>query len=106
MSSSSDSDFETAITEQITVKEIKSTKKKSKSPTVVAPDHGKNEGDDPDWAYEPPAGAVLLDHAVDVGPFEWDALKDDKDTEIWLIRVPDSVRSSHFPSGQFSFTDR
>ena len=92
MSSSSDSDLETGITEQISLKKTKSTKKKTKPTPVVATDHGKNEGDNPHWAYEPPKGARLLDHAVDAGQFEWDAIKDDEDTEIWLIRVPDSVR--------------
>jgi hypothetical protein len=90
---SSSSDLETGITQQIIQKKSKKTKKKSKTPAVVTADHPKNEGDDPHWAYEPPEGAVLLDHTVDVGAFEWDALKDDDDAEMWLIRVPDSVRS-------------
>lgn len=90
---SSSSDLETPITQQITKeKKEKKVKKKSKpKPAVVAPNEAKNEGDDPHWAYEPPEGAILLDHTVDVGTFEWDALRDDEDTEIWLIRVPDSV---------------
>lgn len=91
---SSSSDLETGITQQIIRKKKKPTKKKTKPTPVVAADHGKTEGDDPHWAYEPPEGAVLLDHTVDVGAFEWDTIKDDEDTEIWLIRVPDSVRSN------------
>ncbi|KAH7890085.1 hypothetical protein F5I97DRAFT_1850037 [Phlebopus sp. FC_14] len=69
-------------------------KKKSKS-NVIVTDHGKNEGDDPHWAYKPPDGAVLLDHSVDAEPFEWDAIRDDDDMEIWLLRVPDSIRAKH-----------
>ena len=92
---SSSSDLETGITQHIVQKKTKKTKKKSKPAAVVTPDDPKNEGDDPHWAYEPPEGAVLLDHAVDVGAFEWDAIKDDDDVDIWLIRVPDSVRCPH-----------
>ena len=90
---SSDTDLETGITEKIALTKKKSSKKKAKSTPVVPTDHGKNEGDDPHWAYEPPEGAQLLDHSIDAGEFEWDAIKNDQDTEIWLIRVPDSVRS-------------
>ncbi|KAF8549808.1 hypothetical protein OG21DRAFT_1420722 [Imleria badia] len=70
-------------------------KKQSRLTPVAEAAHAKNEGDDPHWAYAPPEGAVLLDHSVDVGPFEWEALKDDEDTEIWLVRVPDTVRPKH-----------
>ncbi|KAG8217118.1 hypothetical protein J3R82DRAFT_5152 [Butyriboletus roseoflavus] len=92
---SSSSDLETSIAQQIIRKKTKSTKKGSKPSTVAAADHGRNEGDDPHWAYEPPGGAVLLDHTVDVREFEWDAIKDDEDTEIWLIRAPDSIKAKH-----------
>lgn len=95
---SSSSDLETGITQHIIQNKKKSTKTKTKTKTkptlVVAADHGKNEGEDPHWAYEPPEGTVLLDHTVDVGEFEWDKIKDDDDTEIWLIRAPESVRSN------------
>ena len=99
-SESSSSDLDTNFTQHIqkitpAKQNKKQTKPKPKSksePTAVA----KNEGDDPDWAYAPPKGAVLLDHTVDVGPFEWDALKDGEDTEMWLIRVPDTVRLALF----------
>ncbi|KAF8835782.1 hypothetical protein BDN67DRAFT_937572, partial [Paxillus ammoniavirescens] len=76
-------------------KKDKSSKKRSKHTAVVTANHEKNEGDDPHWAYEPPAGAVLLDHTIESKPFEWDAIKDDEDTEIWLIRVPDSIKAKH-----------
>ena len=103
-SESSSSDLDTNLTQHIqkitpAKQNKKQTKPKPKSksePTAVAVAVAKNEGDDPDWAYAPPKGAVLLDHTVDVGPFEWDALKDDEDTEMWLIRVPDTVRLALF----------
>ncbi|KAF8437559.1 hypothetical protein L210DRAFT_3546079 [Boletus edulis BED1] len=98
---SSSSDLERGITQIIQKKSKKTKKKRSKPqpkpPTTITHDRptGKNEGDDPNWAYKPPEGAVLLDHTVDVGPFVWDALKDDSDTEMWLIRVPDSIQPKH-----------
>ncbi|KAH0830166.1 hypothetical protein J3R83DRAFT_1515 [Lanmaoa asiatica] len=93
---SSSSDLETGITQQIIKRKTKSTKKKKTEQTAVIPaDHGENEGDGPHWAYEPPEGAVLLDHTVDVGAFEWDTIKDDENTEIWLIRAPDSIKAKH-----------
>ena len=102
---SSSSDLETGITQHIVQKKTKKTKKKSKPAAVVPADDPKNEGDDPHWAYEPPEGAVLLDHGVDVGAFEWDAIKDDDDVDIWLIRAPDSVRSRHAPYPRLTFTN-
>lgn len=103
MSSSGSSDLETGITQRI---ESKRPKKKTKHTAVaVTPtDDAKNEGDDPHWDYEPPEGAVLLDHTVDAGPFEWDALHGGggDDTEIWFIRAPAEVRSHHAFSCAFT----
>jgi len=73
-------------------KKDKSSKKKSKHTPVIVTEHGKNEGENPHWAYRPPAGAVLLDHKIESKEFEWNAIRDNDDLEIWLIRVPDSVR--------------
>ncbi|TRM57823.1 hypothetical protein BD626DRAFT_513633 [Schizophyllum amplum] len=56
----------------------------------------KNEGDDPHWAFEPPAGAVAIDNTtVSVGHFDWDAVHADEDAEVWLIRVPEGVKAKH-----------
>lgn len=51
-------------------------------------------------AFEPPQGAVLIGGpddddagAIDTGEFDWDSVKDDQDIELWLVRVPNSVRS-------------
>lgn len=73
----------------------KKQKKKTKilKPIVPAND-GKNEGTNPEWDYVPPEGMVLLDHTVDSGDFDWDAVRDDDDLELWLVRVPDSVSLS------------
>jgi hypothetical protein len=71
----------------------KSKKKAKKAATVVLTQHGKNEGENPNWAFQPPPGAVLADHEVDSGEFDWNAVKDDEDVELWLLRVPEDVRS-------------
>lgn len=72
---------------------IKETsKEKSKSQPVTITDHGKNEGENPHWAYKPPPGSKLFDHAFENETFDWDSVQKDDDLEIWLIRVPDSVK--------------
>lgn len=43
-------------------------------------------------ALEPPQGAVLIGGPAEKGEFDWDSVRDDKDIELWLVRVPDSVR--------------
>ena len=56
-------------------------------------------------AFEPPQGAVPIGGpedvagAIEMGEFDWDSVKDDKDIELWLVRVPNSVcpGSSHPP---------
>ena len=71
-------------------KEKRKKKSKTKNPPVL-PEHGRNEGTNPHWAYKPPPDAVLVDHDVDAEEFDWDAVKNDEDLELWLIRVPDGV---------------
>lgn len=71
----------------------KSKNKSKKASTVVVTELGKNEGENPNWAFQPPPGSVLADHEVDSGEFDWNAVKDDEDVELWLLRVPEDVRS-------------
>ena len=76
----------------------KSPAKTSKKPVAgsskaTSSAHGKNEGTDPNHDYQPPQGAVPVDLDVDTGEFDWDALKDDDDLELWVIRVPQGVSS-------------
>ena len=57
---------------------------------------GRNEGVDPTWPYKPPSGFVLRDTSSSgqvqgMGDFDWDAVADNPDLELWLIRVPDAV---------------
>ena len=48
--------------------------------------------------FQPPRGAVLVGGPddtpgiIDMGEFDWNSIKDDKDIELWLVRIPDSVR--------------
>lgn len=73
----------------LTKKKISSKQAASK----IQAGHGKNEGVDPNWAYKPPAGVSLLENPEGGGEFDWDTIENDDDLELWLIRVPDSVRS-------------
>ncbi|KZP13805.1 hypothetical protein FIBSPDRAFT_1049185 [Athelia psychrophila] len=74
----------------------KRAKKKTKiSKPVAANPDGKDEGTNPEWDYVPPEDTVLLDHDVDSGDFDWDAVKDNDDLELWLVRVPDSVKPKY-----------
>lgn len=94
MSSDEFSDAE-VLAQKVQKKSKDKGKKKDKSqqPPVVVTPHGKNEGTDTDWAYKPPAGAVLASHTGDAGEFDWDALKNNEDVELWIVRVPEGVRA-------------
>lgn len=74
---------------------VKEKKKKSKDKPRKAQSssevHGKDEGTNPDWDYVPPEGAVLVDHDVDSGDFDWDEVKNNDDLELWLVRAPAGV---------------
>lgn len=52
----------------------------------------KYEGTNTGWAYEPPKGAVIASHDIDAEEFDYDALKDDENLELWIVRIPDTVR--------------
>jgi hypothetical protein len=69
----------------------KSKDKSKKKPEVTVTKQNKNEGTNPDWDYVPPEGTILYDHDVDSGEFDWDAVKNDEDVELWLMRVPEGV---------------
>lgn len=66
------------------LKSTKHSKKAVTEPVAVA-------ADERDWSYTPPVGAKLLDHSVDTCTFDWDAVNDDNDLELWLVRVPTGV---------------
>lgn len=86
------------ILSQKPVKKRKPGKEKhpKSKPAVEHTADGKNEGNSAHahWEYKPPDGFVLLDHAnADSDDFDWDALKEDEDLELWILRVPEGVSS-------------
>ncbi|KAF8881287.1 hypothetical protein CPB84DRAFT_1851624 [Gymnopilus junonius] len=79
-------------------KKKKKSESKDKSKKATAPSgSGKNEGVDPNWDYAPPPGATLIeeDKELDAGDFDWDRINDNEDLELWLIRIPDSVKPKY-----------
>ncbi|KAI0692228.1 hypothetical protein BC835DRAFT_1278121 [Cytidiella melzeri] len=100
--------------EVLSHKAQKKAKGKGKQqPAVVITPHGNNEGETPDWAYQLPPGATLVDAGEDADEFDWDALEKDEDVEIWFMRVPEGVKAKHLenlkldaPSGSTAMSAR
>ena len=86
----SSSDAESAVSE-VPQKPKEKSKSKAKSSAVITP-FGRNESSVNEWAYKPPKGAVLAPQEGDAEEFDWDALEDDEDLELWIVRVPEGVR--------------
>ncbi len=97
MSSSASSPSSSPAPDPVSKKGTKKSKDKGKT-KVHDDEHGKNEGTDPNWAYQPPDGAVLQENP-DSREFDWDSLNDDVELELWLIRVPENVRHLRTSSG-------
>jgi len=51
----------------------------------------RNEGTENDLAFTPLSGMTALDLSQVDEEFDWDAVKNDENKEIWLIRVPADV---------------
>ncbi|KAL0947716.1 hypothetical protein HGRIS_013801 [Hohenbuehelia grisea] len=75
--------------------EIAVKKSKGKEKQKHISQAGKDEGVNPNWAYQPPADAVALDHGYHFGELDYDEVKDDDDCELWLIRVPSSIKPKY-----------
>ncbi|PCH38631.1 hypothetical protein WOLCODRAFT_136373 [Wolfiporia cocos MD-104 SS10] len=67
---------------------VASSKRKALSKETV-------EDSDNEWDYKPPAGAVLCDRDVDFGEFDWDTIKDDENLELWVVRIPNSLKAKY-----------
>ena len=72
-------------------KKSKDGKKKKQQATMDVDQHGRNEGDTPDWDYKPPDGFALMKHKVDESDFDWDAIHNDDNLELWVVRVSEGV---------------
>ncbi|KZT18821.1 hypothetical protein NEOLEDRAFT_1079250 [Neolentinus lepideus HHB14362 ss-1] len=74
-------------------------KEKSKSSKVVASavsdPKPRNESESPHWAYKPPEGSVEIEYNVEQEDFDWDAVKNDENLELWVIRAPDGLKTKY-----------
>lgn len=79
-----------------------STPKQSKTPTSKARESSgdvliaaRNEGIEPTWEYKPPAKFTSVHDTkgldFEFGEFDYDAVKNDQEVEVWLVRVPEPV---------------
>ena len=83
----------------------KSEKADIKGKKKAKAENAKHDKVGTSWEYKPPEGAVLTNtRDEDAGEFDWDAVNDDSDVELWLIRVPESVGG--FPFLYFNSTIR
>ncbi|KIJ32440.1 hypothetical protein M422DRAFT_35841 [Sphaerobolus stellatus SS14] len=55
----------------------------------------RNEGTENDLAFAPLSGMTALDLSQVDEEFDWDAVKNDENKEIWLIRVPVDLKPKH-----------
>ena len=69
----------------------KSKKVKHAHPAAEPDKHGRNEGEDASLAYKPPEGYVLMKHSAEETEFDWDAINNNDNLELWVVRVPDGV---------------
>ncbi|KAF9265932.1 hypothetical protein L218DRAFT_986099 [Marasmius fiardii PR-910] len=73
----------------------KGKRKGKEKVTKEKPSGDKSESQDPNWAYQPPHKYNQVKDVHDSEEWDWDAFHENKDLEIWLIRVPDGVKPRH-----------
>ncbi|KAI0027386.1 hypothetical protein K488DRAFT_23713, partial [Vararia minispora EC-137] len=56
----------------------------------------RNEGLPEDWAYHPPEYSAPAEYGVEFGEFDYDAVKEDEEAELWIVRAPTSLKPKHF----------
>ncbi|KAG5639188.1 hypothetical protein H0H81_006092 [Sphagnurus paluster] len=79
--------------------------KGKKKPSKIAVGEAKNEGVDPNWEYKPPPGVGLLQNTSDAGELEWETVANDEDLELWVIRIPDSIKPKYLENQTITITD-
>ncbi|KAI0657208.1 hypothetical protein C8Q70DRAFT_1056094 [Cubamyces menziesii] len=102
--SSSSSPEPESIREIVKKSKPKQEKTKEAQDASVVDKHGKNEGDNPNWDYKPPDGFKAMNMKVDEGPFDWDAIKDNDDLELWIVRVPDGLKPKHLQDAKLELS--
>ncbi|KAI1791508.1 hypothetical protein LXA43DRAFT_418798 [Ganoderma leucocontextum] len=85
---------------EIVSAKAKKSKEKSKKVKIAHPaaepeKHGRNEGEDASLPYKPPEGYVLMKHGAEETEFDWDAINNDDNLELWVLRVPDGLKPKH-----------
>ncbi|XP_006458667.1 hypothetical protein AGABI2DRAFT_176923 [Agaricus bisporus var. bisporus H97] len=79
---------------------------KTAATTRVEEPSARNEGRDINWGYQPPAEAEPIDSTnEDYGEFDWDAVQEDEDVEVWVIRVPESIKPKHLEGLSFDLDE-
>ncbi|KAI0668397.1 hypothetical protein C8Q78DRAFT_979958 [Trametes maxima] len=78
-------------------KKSKDAQKKTKEAQAASAvdQHGKNEGRNPNWDYTPPDGYKAMSLKVDDRTFDWDSVMDDDNLELWVVRVPDALKTKY-----------
>ncbi|KLO19636.1 hypothetical protein SCHPADRAFT_935136 [Schizopora paradoxa] len=79
-------------------KEKKEKRKEKETGYQKANDPVEEEGRN--TTCRPPPGSVLLLDTIDSETFDYDALKEDDDLELWIIRVPDGISPKHLNNQQ------
>ncbi|KAF9009580.1 hypothetical protein BDQ17DRAFT_1235514 [Cyathus striatus] len=94
-SSSSSSSSRTPSPEPLSTTSKTKAKAKATPKSKTTTDPAKSAKYEESKAYVPPPDMELQSDVVDAGEFDWDTINGDKDTELWLIRVPQSVKPKH-----------
>ncbi|KAI0628784.1 hypothetical protein C8Q77DRAFT_1161814 [Trametes polyzona] len=77
--------------------------KEAQEASAVDP-HGKNEGRNPNWDYTPPEGYKAMNLKVDDETFDWDAIKDDDNLELWVVRIPDGLKPKYLQEAKLDLS--
>ncbi|KAI0355091.1 hypothetical protein OH77DRAFT_1590047 [Trametes cingulata] len=89
-----------------TLQKSKQKQKKTKEAQAVSAvyEHGKNEGQNPNWDYKPPEGYKAMNLKVEDGTFDWDSIKDDDNLELWVVRIPDGLKPKYLEGAKLELS--
>ncbi|KAL1947232.1 hypothetical protein VTO73DRAFT_14193 [Trametes versicolor] len=104
-SSSSSSSPEPPSLRDISKKSNKKQKiSKEAQAASTADQHGKNEGKNPNWDYQQPDGYKAMSLKVDDSTFDWDAIKNDDNLELWVVRVPEGLKPKYLQEAKLELS--